>query len=139
MLTRWSLSLSIHLWISLSSPKTLMSLRFVFWRQIVQDEEHSTLMRLRGGSREPLTPAGTGGLEGRARAMPERGISPHPHPARGQARRTGDGRSDWGMSSPGRTGQEGDQSKDGDKPSAGFFPWAAGEGGHAKGTGLGKD
>lgn len=86
------------------------------------------------------TPApGMVGLEGRATAVPERGISSRPHPAWGQAHRTGDGRSAWGMSSPGRTGQEGDQSEDGDKLSAGFFPWAAGEGGHAKGTGLGRD
>ena len=33
----------------------------------------------------------------------------------------------------------GDQSEDGEKLSAGFFPWAAGEGGHAKGMGLGRD
>lgn len=70
------------------------------------------------------------------------GQHPRPHPTptpRGQAHGTGDGRSDRDMSSPGRTGREGDQSEYRDKLSAGFFPWAAGEGGHAKGTGLGRD
>lgn len=84
-----------------------MTLQFLFWMQILQDEEHGVLVRLRWRSQELLPPPGTGGMESRARAVPERGISPCPHPTQGQAHRTGDGRSDWGMSSPGRTGQGG--------------------------------
>lgn len=106
--------------------------------QTLQDEERGTLVRLRWGSQEALLPLGMGSMESRVWAVLGTHLFP-PRPTGGQAPRTGDGRSDWDMSSPGRTGQEGDQSGDGDKLSAGFFPRAAGEGGHAKGMGLGRD
>lgn len=44
-------------------------------------------------------------MESRARAVPEKAISPRFHPTLARLT-TGDGRSDWGMSSPGRTGQK---------------------------------
>lgn len=64
--------------------------------QILQHEEHGTLVRLCDEGHE-------NGKQSQGRAR-ERHLSRLP-PSLGQAHRTGDGRSYWGMSSSGRTGQ----------------------------------
>lgn len=88
------------------------------------------------------TPASPGimGWDGdQSRAVPDTGMSACPHPQPGQAHRTGGGRSDWGMKLTRQdSAEKEEQSEDGDGLPARFFPWAAGEGGHAEGWDLGR-
>lgn len=81
------------------------------------------------GPRNPcLYQASWAGMETRARAVPDTGMSACPHPSQARPTEQVVEGLDWGMSSPGRTpAEKEEQSEDGDGLPARFFPWAAGE------------